>query len=338
MKKKKTPAVVFTAPQKVEFQELDVPHPGEEELLVRATVTGISVGTERWALLGKRPELKYPNVPGYLGVGVIEETGSRVHGFREGERIFYFRARLGEPHCSHSWMSTHAARVVVPTTRGDGWPPYVCKIPADLDDATAAMTGLAAVAVEGADMLRITSHDTAVVLGLGMIGQCAVQVLRARGARVIAADRLATRVEQARACGCEVAVPLESGPIAPQLKDHLPPRGADIVVDTTSVAPVVQQLAGLVRERGQILLQGYYPDLTPMDLDALHVKRPTISVACSQSFQTHDYAHRLMSRGALTLDPLITHRFAAADASQAYQMILDRPQEFLGVALDWSNN
>lgn len=335
----KSTAIVFEQPNDVAVRQIELPEPADDELLVRNTVTGVSVGTERWALIGKRPEMKYPNVPGYLGVGVVEQTGPGVEGFAAGDRVTYTSVRLPEPYGSNSWMGTHVSRAIVPTTIGDGWPPYVCKIDDAIDDTSAAMAGLASVAVQGADMVRITSNDIALVLGVGMIGQCAAQIFRARGARVVVADLLPDRIERALATGADDGIVLEDGPIAPQIiPDHLPETGADIVIDTTSVAPVVQQLAPLVKHRGQIVLQGYYPDLTPMDLHALHGRRPLIAVPCSMDLAGQEYSHRLLLTGLLKLNPLVNRRFTVDEAPEAYAMIADRPNDFLGVVFDWPNS
>lgn len=331
----KTSAIIFTAPRQAILGEIDVPEPGPDDLLVRTRVSGVSVGTERWALLDRRPEMKFPQVPGYLGVGVVERAAG---GFQVGERVFFTNARLGEPHASHSWMSTQVARAAVSTHVAEDWPPYVCRVPDEVDDVSAAMTGLAAVAVQGADMLRLTSKHTALVLGLGLIGQCAAQVLRAKGARVVAADLDPRRVELARLHSADAAVALTPGPIAPQLAAAMPRAGFDVVVDTTSVAAVLQQLHDLVAPRGQILLQGYYPGLTPLDLDRLHGKRPTVAVACSLDVKAHAYATRLLVGGQLRLAPLVTLRARPAEATAVYAQVLDRPGDFLGIVFDWTGS
>ncbi|MAE65805.1 MAG: theronine dehydrogenase [Phycisphaeraceae bacterium] len=329
-------AIVFEAERRVAVQEIEIPEPTEGEVVVRSTVTGVSVGTERWALTGQRPEIKYPNVPGYLGVGVVEQVGAGCEGYRVGDRVFFFACRLLPPHGEHSWMTTHVSRAVVPVKRGHDWPPYVCRIPDGVPDSSAAMAGLGAVAARGVDMIKVTSKDIALVLGLGMIGQGAAQVLRAKGARVVVADMLPDRVERALEVGADAGVVLDGGPIHPQVAAHLPANGADIVVDTTSVAPVVQQLADLVRMEGQVLLQGYYPGLMPFNLHDLHGKRPSVQVACAQSAESHEYVHRLIAAGMAKLEPLVTHRASPSDAPEIYQMVLDKPDEFLGIVFEWA--
>jgi len=92
-----TSAIVFEDKEKAVLKTIDLPEPTADELLVRMTVSGVSVGTERWALLGRRPEMKFPFVTGYLGVGVVEQAGSKVNEFKPGDRVFTTAARPSEP-------------------------------------------------------------------------------------------------------------------------------------------------------------------------------------------------------------------------------------------------
>lgn len=332
----KATAIVFEEERRVELAELQLPAPTDNDLLVRFTCSGISVGTERWALIGKRQEIAFPNVPGYLGVGVVEKTGSACGDIVEGDRVAFFGSRLPEPYGSNSWMGAHLSHAVVPAKTGDDWPPYVARIPDDIGDGPAAMVGLASVSARGADMIKVVTSDIAVVLGLGLIGQSSAQILRAKGARVVVADMLESRVRQALDVGCDDGVVLDGGPILPQLKGRIPEAGADIVVDTTSVAPVVNQVGDLLKMEGQFLLQGYYPGETPVCFDSLHAKRALIRIPCAQSLEAHEYCHRLMLGGMLRLDPFITHTFSPNDAAEAYAMVVDRPQEFTGIVFDWN--
>ena len=90
---------------------------------------------------------------------------------------------------------------------------------------------------------------------------------------------------------------------------------ADIVVDTTSVAAVVNQVGDLLKMEGQFILQGYYPGETPVCFDGLHGKRALIRIPCAQSKEAHEYCHRLMEGGMLKLDGFVTHTFAPQEAS-----------------------
>src|SRR6266498_2851444 len=73
----KTQAVVFPEPKRVELWEMELPDPGPDEVLVRTVYSGVSQGTERWALIaryddyGDDPSAAYPCSPGYQAAGVV---------------------------------------------------------------------------------------------------------------------------------------------------------------------------------------------------------------------------------------------------------------------------
>lgn len=121
-----TPAIVFTAPRTAGLLDLELPEPGPSDLVVRTAISGVSVGTERWALLDRRPEMRFPQVPGYLGVGVVERGAAH---FKVGERVFFTNARLPEPYASNCWMSAHVGLAVVSTAMGQDWPPTCAASP-----------------------------------------------------------------------------------------------------------------------------------------------------------------------------------------------------------------
>ena len=71
----KSTAIVFEGVRQVGLGEIDLPPAAEQDLVVETLVSGISVGTERWALIGSRGEMKFPHVPGYLSVGRVVQAG-----------------------------------------------------------------------------------------------------------------------------------------------------------------------------------------------------------------------------------------------------------------------
>ena len=75
MKAMKAKAIVFEAIRNVQVRDVELPDLEPLDVLVETEVSGVSVGTERWALEGLRREITLPSVPGYMGVGRIVEAG-----------------------------------------------------------------------------------------------------------------------------------------------------------------------------------------------------------------------------------------------------------------------
>ncbi|MFZ1827350.1 MAG: zinc-binding alcohol dehydrogenase, partial [Candidatus Competibacteraceae bacterium] len=187
------------------------------QLLIRSTRTLISAGTERMLVeFGKagwidkarqQPDkvrmvldkiqtdgllptveavfnkLDQPLPLGYCNVGVVLETGKGGEGFAVGDRV----ASNGK----------HAEVVSVPI--------HLCaKIPDAVTDEDAAFTVVGAIALQGIRLVQPTLGEAVVVTGLGLIGQIAVQLLRANGCRVLGLDFDPARLALAQSFGAEV--------------------------------------------------------------------------------------------------------------------------------------
>jgi len=77
-KEMKTKAGVFSEANKFEMRELTLEEMGPQDIGVRTLVSAISPGTERWVLKGKHIGTKFPCVPGYLRIGIVEKCGREV--------------------------------------------------------------------------------------------------------------------------------------------------------------------------------------------------------------------------------------------------------------------
>ena len=181
----KTQAVIFTSPGQVEIGEIEMPDPGADEAQVRTLYSTVSAGTEGWVfqnLFTWMNGTPYPCVPGYQRVGVIEKLGSSVVGWHEGDKVM---ATVG------TWdgpvKPTWGCHVAVGNTRAA----ELYELPAGTDEVDAAGAVVAQVGYNAAYRAVLTEGDWVLVYGDGLIGQCAAQAARSRGARVILAGHRA---------------------------------------------------------------------------------------------------------------------------------------------------
>ncbi len=338
----------------------DVPCPAVQrgQLLIRSTHTLISAGTERMLVeFGKagwidkarqQPDkvrmvldkiktdgllptietvfnkLDQPLPLGYCNVGVVLETGSGVTGFAPGDRVVS--------------NGKHAEVVSVPVN-------LCAKVPDAVSDAEAAFTVLGAIALQGIRLVGPTLGEAVVVTGLGLIGLMAVQLLRAQGCRVLGLDFDPAKLALARRFGAET-VDLAAGqdPLA-AAQAFSRGRGVDAVLITASTQSnePVRQAARMCRQRGRIVLVG----VTGLELSRadFYEKELRFQVSCSYGPGRYDpnYEERgqdypvgfvrwteqrnfeavldLLAESRLDVKPLISHRFALADAEQAYALV-----------------
>src|SRR5687768_4317942 len=99
----KASAVVFPEPKRVEIREMEVPDPAPGEVGIRTVWSGISQGTERWALTGRYGHYDrdfsayYPCSPGYQAAGIVEAVGSGVEDLAVGDHAFALGTRFVDP-------------------------------------------------------------------------------------------------------------------------------------------------------------------------------------------------------------------------------------------------
>ena len=337
----KADGIIFVQPGKVILGPVTLPEPTPQDIVVETEVSGISVGTERWAYLGKRDEIQFPNVPGYMSVGRIASAGAEAcaKGWKEGDRVYYFATRFAGELEGKSWMGSHVSRAVINVcgarSGGGELAIHHCeKVPSGLVPEEAALTGLCGVAMRGIEMASIPADASVLVCGLGVIGQFALQVCRLKGARVTATDIVGLRLDVARSLGAEEVVHGKEENLAAR-SAQIAPGGYDVIIDTSSVVPVVNSLFPLLKMRGKFVFQGWYPPPSGLDLNAAHQRMPTAYFPCAHSAEHVATALRWAAQGWLRSAPLVTHTFRPEEAPKAYEMIGRGSDDFLGLLIDW---
>jgi 2-desacetyl-2-hydroxyethyl bacteriochlorophyllide A dehydrogenase len=319
----KTYGAVITAPGKVEFQEITIPDPRPNDLLVDVVYSGVSMGTERWWFTGKRPDFPYPNVIGYQNVGYVAEVGKEVSGdWRVGDRVALGSSRLEPPLAG---TGGHVRRAVDAASRA-------VKIPDGIGFEEAAIHWLFAVGYRGVKMCEIGSGDLVVCIGLGVIGQGFCQIARLRGATVIGADVLDSRCELGRLYSCDEAVNPEQQDLKAAVLARSP-KGADVVVEAIGRTELIDLCVELVRPMGKIVWQGWYPGEARFNFHAAHVKRVTMYFPWYLEGQ--EEVLRLTKEGRLHAAPFVSRIFPARECAEAYRIMVEEPQSVMTMLLQW---
>lgn len=283
-----------------------------------------------------RSKLDQPMPMGYCNAGVVLEVGDGVTGFQRGDRV--------------ASNGPHAEVVSVPAN-------LCARIPDSVSFDAAAFTVPGAIALQGIRLLQPTLGECVVVTGLGLIGQLAVQLLRAHGCRVLGIDPDRSRCELARQFGAET-VDLSEGedPVARALSFSRD-RGVDGVLITASTksSEPMHQAAIMCRKRGRIVLVG----VTGLELSRadFYEKELTFQVSCSYGPGRYDVEYEekgqdypvgfvrwteqrnfeafldLLAEESVDPLPLLHHRVPVSEASGAYDKAL--LGDGLGILLEY---
>jgi predicted dehydrogenase/threonine dehydrogenase-like Zn-dependent dehydrogenase len=356
----------------------DVPAPVAQRgrVLVRAASSLVSAGTERAfvelgrkGLVGKakerpdlvrkvvekvrsegllntfravREKLDESHALGYSAAGVVVEVGEGVTEFQAGERVA----------CAGTGYAAHAELLCVPQN-------LCARLPEGVDFEGGAFATLGAVALQGVRLAEPTLGESVVVIGLGLLGQLAAQLLKANGCRVFGVDLDASKVELAKRLGADDGCVSNEG-----AKDAITRwsrgRGADAVVITAATSsdePV--QLAGEVsRLKGRVVAVG----LVGMNVPRQTYFERELTLRVSMSYgpgrydpeyeeRSHDYPLpyvrwtegrnleaflELVAAGRVRTAPLVTHRFAIEEGERAYKLISGEAGEpYLAVVINY---
>jgi 2-desacetyl-2-hydroxyethyl bacteriochlorophyllide A dehydrogenase len=211
----------------------------------------------------------------------------------------------------------------------------VWRVDPSVDLAAASLFHMAGVSRHGVRLAKVQPGDLVAVIGLGMIGQMSAQAARRAGARVIATDLIASRVQLAEKHSADRVVDASSESLEEAIREEAP-DGADVVIDTTGDHRIFDRLLGLIHREGRISMQGYYPDPISIDFHPTHMQRPTVIFPCGWDDEFNDDLAEDMAAGRIAIEPLITHRIPYEEAASAYRLVVEHPEQTLGMVFHWS--
>jgi polar amino acid transport system substrate-binding protein len=359
---------------KVAVGEVPVPVVQPGRVLVRTVASLISAGTERAsvesarkslvqearerpdlvkAVLDKarteglrntfnavRGKLASSQALGYSAAGVVIAVGKDVTDFKPGDRVA----------CAGVGFASHAEVLSVPTN-------LCVQLPDKVNFEAGAFGTLGAIALQGVRLAAPTLGESVVVIGLGLVGQLTVQLLKANGCRVFGVDLDESRVDLAQRLGADAAV-VSNQETKEAVLSWTRGRGADAVLITAATdsnTPV--ELAGEVsRIKGRVVIVG----MTGLTIPRSSYFSRELSLQISMSYgpgrydpdyeeRGHDYPFgyvrwtekrnieaflELVNEKRIDVESLTTHRFEIDDAERAYELLTaDSGEPYLGVLL-----
>ena len=259
----------------LEVVDLPVPGAGTGRLVVRTQASLASVGTERSmvelakkSLLGKalaRPDLvrqvidkvksdglletwrqvigrlDTPILLGYSSAGIVEQVGRGVSGFKVGDRV----ASSGSGYAGHVEVASVPANLC-------------CPIPEGVSPEDASFVAVGGIALEAVRMANVELGSRVVVIGLGLLGQIVVQLLRASGCHVLGSDVDRTKTAMAVEYGAEQVVTGTGSAVTSTVAAWSNGQAADSVIITASTSSnePLETAAECCRERGRVVATG----------------------------------------------------------------------------------
>lgn len=328
-------AAVAVSPGQVEFQQVASPQPGPDDVIVRITHSWISNGTEGSFVRGERiagdtprtpgDPSPFPHISGYQKVGVLEWVGENVENLRVGDTVFATVSRVDGLFFDHGGHISPAV-----THKSQIW-----KLPEGLDPIAASGLVLTQVGYNVGIRPTITPGERVVMIGDGMVGHWAAQTFQHRGAKVLLLGRHEDRLGKfALSEGDAVANTTERMALE-CVRDWAGSESVAAVAHTAGDIATVESLYPCLKHFGHVVSAGFVGTQGQLDVQKLRAKELTLHAPAGWTKDRMDATLALLAEGAITTKHLITHRFPASQAGEAFDLILSRSEPVLGVVLDW---
>lgn len=279
---------------------------------------------------------------GYSCAGEIIDVAPDVTEFQVGDLV-----------ACGGFSANHSEVVCVPKNLS-------VKLQPDADLQQATYNTLGAIAMQGVRQAKLQLGETCAVIGLGLLGQLTALLLKAAGVKVVGIDIDPTMVKLSKDHWADLAFPRNEGGIEEKILRFSGGMGCDAVIITaasSSLDPI--NFAGAIsRKRGTVVVVGAVP--TGFDREPHYYKKELqVKMSCSYGPGRYDPVYEeknidypsayvrwtekrnmqafqeLIAAGKIDLSYLTTHRFRLEAAANAYDMIMERSEPFIGIVIEY---
>ena len=348
--------LVFLGPRRVGFREFEEPADlGQREIYVQTLFSGISHGTEMNVYRGTCPEYtmsyveglyregepawQYPKTYGYEEVGRVVARGDAVHEVKVGDIV----------------ASAYGHREVAIINIDQAH--FFHVLPPQMKAEHGIFHALGSVALDAYLSSEIRLGESAVVLGLGIIGQFIVQLCRLGGVDpIIAVDLIAPRRERALAQGAHYELDPRHCDVAVEVRRILGRRGAEVVFDTTgSYLGLQEAIRCGAPIYGRVMAIGWYQGEGvglrlgeefhhssfgvggTCQIRANNLRVPPAPGRAWDARRVASTFFRLMTQDKIAVADLISHKISFREADKAFRLIDEHPEQVSKVVLEFAS-
>src|SRR5947207_5514470 len=347
-------ANVFHGPNDIRVEEVPRPSADAGEAVIRITLTTIC-GTDLHILHGEYA-VKAGLVIGHEPVGVIEEVGEGVSGYKIGDRVLVgaitpcgqCRACLSAQwsQCGHGdgieaiggWRigntinGAQSEYLLVPYAQAN-----LAKIPDDLkDEQVVLLADIASTGFSGAESANIRIGDTVVVFAQGPIGLCSTAGAKLMGASfIIGVEGDPVRMKMAKEMGADVVLDPKQVNVVEEV-NRLTGGGADVAIEALGIQTTFENCLRCLRPGGTLSSLGVYSGKLQVPYDAFAAGLGDYKIITTLCPGGKERMRRLMTMvqsKRFDPTPLLTHTFSLDQIVEAYDLFSTRRDGVLKVAI-----
>ncbi|MCL4535945.1 MAG: alcohol dehydrogenase catalytic domain-containing protein [Bacteroidetes bacterium] len=339
-------AAVLTAHRHIEFQEIPEPEPGPDEAKIRVVSAGIC-GSELHAFKGTHPFRHPPAILGHEMAGDIVAVGSQVKGFRVGDRVTVepqigcgvcTPCQAGHPNlCMNKtvlgtqvWIGAYAEYIVAPER-------VLYRIPDHVSYDEAVMIEPLAVGVHAVKVSGLQLGQSAIVLGGGTIGLCALVAAREAGVlTTVVTDVVDYNLAVAREMGATATVNAGTDDVRAAVDRVTGGAGVDVALVAVGLSPVVNQGLSALKRRGQMVIIGIFEGTLAVE-DPYRIVGGELVVRGSNMYTSEDVqtALDLIAAGRVEAGKFITQRLPMSEVQRGFEIVDKKLEDCVKVVLHW---
>ena len=334
---------VMTAPKEIIFQEVPIPEPANNQVLLKIRRIGIC-GSDIHVYHGLHPFTKYPVTQGHEVSGEIVKLGTDVKNFNVGQKVTV------EPqvYCGECYPCTHGKynlcenlKVMGFQTTGTASEFFavdaskVTPLPENMSFDDGAMLEPLAVTVHAAKRFPDIKGAKVAILGCGPIGILLAQSVKALGAeKVLITDVSDLRLELAKKVGVDFAVNTRNKDFGDAMIEVFGKDKADVIFDCAGNDITMGQAIKYARKGSTIILVAVFGKMANVDLAVLNDHELDLNTSMMYTHVDYLDAIKFVNEGKIQLAPLQTKHFPFKEFLAAYQYIDANRETTMKVLID----
>ncbi len=329
-------AAVLEALEKIVVKEVEDPRIDDDSALLKVESVAVC-GSDIRIFHHGNPRVKPPAIIGHETAGVIVEAGKNVARVKQGDRVAVGAdVPCGQCHWCRNGLGNNCKINYAIGYQIPGALAQYMKLPrlvleegpvSPFGDAmsfdVAALAEPLACVLNGLELVNMSVGKTIVMMGMGPIGCMMIDAARAMGAvKVICVEPSPERMEIAKKYDADVYVNPKEEDVVARCRQQTGGEGPDVVMTTCPSVEAHEQAIEMVAHRGYVnLFGGLGKHVRPMSVpsNTIHYKECFVTGSHGCVPRHHELAVRLLERGMVRTEPIITHHFPLDRVNDAFR-------------------
>lgn len=339
-------ALILKEYNQLVYEEMSRPEVGADDVLIAVKACGIC-GSDVHGMDGSTGRRQPPIVMGHEAAGIIAEMGKNVKDWKIGERVtFDSTISCGSCYfCGKGQINLCDNRRVLGVSCGDyrqhgAFAEFIAvpqrilyRLPEGLKFEHATFVEPLSVAVHAVGRAPLSTNDTAVVVGSGMVGLLVVQALRAAGCgKIIAVDIEQDRLDIACKLGADLGLRFDECDVSKEVMKITGNLGADITLEVVGITPTVRTAIKVVKKGGTVTLVGNLSPKVELPLQSVVTREITIYGSCISRGE-YPACLDMMAKETVSVEPLISAIAPLSEGALWFERLYNREPGLLKVIL-----